>query len=182
MNIESTSLPGLVKIIPEIYPDERGYFIEAYHIKRLKKLGLVETFVQDNQSFSKKGVLRGLHFQHPPYAQGKLVRVLSGKVWDIVVDLRERSPTFGEHYQCILDGEQHHQLYVPPGMAHGFYALEATLFLYKCTGYYHPEAESGIHWRDPELNIDWPDKNPLISAKDIKLPAFDALKKTLKFV
>jgi dTDP-4-dehydrorhamnose 3,5-epimerase len=182
VNIESTPIPGLVKIIPKIFYDERGYFLEAFHIKRLKELGLVETFVQDNQSFSKKGVLRGLHFQHPPYAQGKLVRVLSGKVWEIVVDLREKSPTFGKHYHCILDSEKHHQLYVPPGMANGFYALEATLFLYKCTGYYHPEAESGILWSDPELAINWPDKDPLVSKKDQNLPGFEVLKKTLKFI
>ena len=181
MKLESTPIPGLTKIIPKIFNDNRGYFIEAYHIKQLRELGLVESFVQDNQSYSEQGVLRGLHFQHPPYAQGKLARVISGKVWDIVVDLRSKSPTFGQYHQCVLDSVEHHQLYVPPGMAHGFYALEPTLFIYKCTGYYHPEVESGIHWQDPDLNIDWPNKHPIVSAKDQKLPSFEELKKTLKF-
>lgn len=182
MKLEPTTLPGLVKIIPQIINDDRGYFIETFHIRHLKELGLVDTFVQDNQSSSLQGVLRGLHFQHPPYQQAKLARVITGKVLDIAVDLRQNAPTFGQHFRCILDDRNHHQLFVPAGFAHGFYALEPTIFGYKCTQYYHREAESGILWDDPDLAIEWPDQDPIISGKDQQLPTFAEVKKTLKFV
>jgi dTDP-4-dehydrorhamnose 3,5-epimerase len=164
---------GIVEIIPRKFGDPRGFFFESYSHKVFKDAGIAVSFVQDNQSVSQKGVLRGLHFQRPPYAQGKLVRVTSGSVLDIAVDIRKDSATYGQHAACVLDTNRHNMLYIPSGFAHGFVALEDnTTFLYKCTDYYHPASEGGIIWNDPDLNIDWNWEDPLISVKDQVLPRF----------
>jgi dTDP-4-dehydrorhamnose 3,5-epimerase len=172
MKFVETEIADLWEIQPDVYQDHRGYFMESFQLEKLQKKGISGPFVQDNQSFSVKGVLRGLHFQKTPFSQGKLVNVVFGKVLDIVVDIRHSSPTFGQHFSCILDGKKHNMLYVPEGMAHGFLALEDALFVYKCTQYYHQPSEAGIIWNDPELAIDWGIKHPIISEKDMNLPGF----------
>ncbi|AEJ19472.1 dTDP-4-dehydrorhamnose 3,5-epimerase [Gracilinema caldarium] len=179
MPITVTRLPieGLFIIQPKVFGDARGYFLESFNERDFHDAGLTMRFVQDNQSFSRKGVLRGLHFQkkHP---QGKLVRVIQGEVYDVAVDIRPGSSTFGHYYGLILSGEQHNQFYIPPGFAHGFVVLsETALFAYKCTDYYHPEDEGGIRWNDPELAIPWPLTDVQVSAKDAQLPYFTALQK-----
>lgn len=169
MEVKDTGFAGLYEITPKVYGDSRGYFFESYNQKQLETYEIPNHFVQDNQSFSEKGVLRGLHFQNPPFAQGKLVRVLQGKVMDVVVDLRKGSDTFGKHYKCMLDDKTHKMLYVPVGFAHGFVALSDAIFFYKCTNFYNKQSEGGIKWNDPELNIDWEVENPKVSEKDIAL-------------
>lgn len=172
MRATLTPLEGLVEIYPKVLFDERGFFFESYQHKRLKELGVKDLFVQDNQSFSKKGVLRGIHFQKSPSQQSKLIRVVKGKILDVAVDLRPHSPTYGKHYSTILDDQEHKLFYMPEGFGHGFVALEDTLLLYKCNDYYDPAAEGGIIWNDPDLNIDWGMARPTISEKDQKLPTF----------
>ncbi len=172
MTIKETGFKGMVELFPDIIPDERGYFLETYRDAWLKGVGLDSNFVQENQSFSKKGVLRGLHLQISPNEQGKLVRVAGGKVLDVAVDLRKGSPTFGKTYSCILDSKLHNILMIPPGFGHGFYALEDAIFLYKCTANYSKESEIGIRYDDPDLNIDWGAHDPIVSAKDLALPSF----------
>ena len=172
MERKDTSIEGLVEIFPKIFPDERGIFFESYNKKKFEELGLDLNFVQDNMSKSKKGVLRGLHFQKAPYEQGKLVSVIQGKVLDIAVDIRKDSPTFGEYETFIIDGDRKNMVYIPEGMAHGFVALEEAILTYKCTNFYHKESESGIIWNDKTLNIDWGLESPLISEKDLELPVF----------
>jgi dTDP-4-dehydrorhamnose 3,5-epimerase len=176
MHVLRTELEGLVEIIPDIHRDDRGYFFEFYQREKYEAAGLEWRFVQDNQSFSKKNVVRGLHFQRAPHEQGKLVRVIRGKIMDVVVDLRKDSPDFGKHVKLMLDGEKQNMLYVPPGLAHGFLALEDTIFQYKCTNFYNGPAEMGILWNDTELAIDWGIQNPLISEKDRALPSFSEYK------
>ena len=173
-NIE---IPGLYEIQPKVFGDKRGYFFEVYSEKDFFEAGLKMKFVQDNQSSSTKGVLRGLHFQtrHP---QGKLVRAVSGQVYDVAVDLRKGSPAFGKYYGVILDSEKQNQFYIPEGFAHGFYVLsDSAVFAYKCTDFYDPKGEGGLMWNDPTIGIDWasvaPDISPLLSEKDGKHPAFD---------
>jgi dTDP-4-dehydrorhamnose 3,5-epimerase len=164
-------IKGLVEFLPRVFRDDRGYFLETFSLKWFEPFGLQPNFVQDNQSVSSKGVLRGLHFQKPPHAQGKLVRVSTGKALDVAVDLRRDSPTFGQHVSCILDAERHNAFYIPEGFAHGFVALEDnTTFLYKCTDFYAPSAEGGLLWSDPALDIDWGIAEPLVSPKDEVLP------------
>jgi dTDP-4-dehydrorhamnose 3,5-epimerase len=168
------SIDGLYEIIPRVFGDPRGYFFESYAERDFAQAGLSIRFVQDNQSRSVKGVLRGLHFQkqHP---QGKLVRVLDGEVFDVAVDLRPHSRTYGQWQGIRLDGEKHNQFYIPPGFAHGFLVLsETAVFAYKCTDFYYPEDEGGIIWNDPVIGIAWPalGMNYILSAKDQKLPAF----------
>lgn len=175
MRIKETGFEGLVEIEPSVFEDHRGYFFEAFNLKTFGENRLPNQFVQDNQSYSKKGVLRGLHLQLAPHEQGKLVRVLSGKALDVVVDMRPASKTFGKHYKSILDSTKNNMLYVPEGFAHGFYALEDCIFFYKCTGFYNKSAESGIIWNDDKLNIDWGTDNPYVSEKDLQLPSFDAI-------
>lgn len=181
MEFKKTPIEGLIEIFPRVFEDERGLFFESFQEKAFKENGINVDFVQDNQSFSTKGVLRGLHFQRAPYAQGKLVRVISGRVLDVAVDLRENSPTFGQHYDVILDGEKNNMLYVPEGFAHGFVALEPSVFFYKCTNYYHKASEGGIIWNDKTLNINWGYENPLVSEKDHELQSLEEFKNSLEF-
>lgn len=175
MQIKETGIQGLVEIIPSIFPDNRGYFFESYKEELLRKHNVPTTFPQENMSFSHKGVIRGMHFQRPPFAQGKLVSVVKGRVIDVAVDLRPQSPTFKKVYYCELDGDRHNMLMVPEGFAHGFAALEDTWFMYKCTNVYSKAHEAGIVWNDPELKIQWPIDSPLISEKDKQLPTFGEL-------
>ena len=172
MQFKPHQITGLIECIPTKFEDERGIFYESYNQKRFAENGISEDFVQDNYSWSKKGVIRGLHFQYAPNAQGKLVRCMTGKVIDIVVDIRKDSPTYGQHEKFILDSAIGNMLYVPAGFAHGFVALEETIFVYKCTEYWHKASESGIIYNDTDLNIDWEEKNPIVSSKDLVLPKF----------
>jgi dTDP-4-dehydrorhamnose 3,5-epimerase len=175
MDVITTPLDGLLLLKPNIFVDPRGYFFESYNIDDYAKHGINCAFVQDNQSLSNKGVLRGLHFQNPPYAQDKLVRVISGSVLDIVVDIRKSSPTYGQHYKVLLSGENNLALFVPKGFAHGFICLENnTLFYYKCSAVYNKEAEGGLLWNDPALGIDWGVDAPLLSDKDLTYTEFAA--------
>lgn len=183
MSFEFNKCPieGLWEIQPKIFGDARGYFAETYSEKDFFEAGLTMKFVQDNQSASKGGVLRGLHFQtkHP---QGKLVRALEGKVYDVAVDLRNGSPTFGKSYGVVLDSQKNNMFYIPEGFAHGFYVIsDFAVFTYKCTDFYHPEDEAGLMWNDKTINVDWHAicgaVEPLLSEKDTKHPAFDFSKK-----
>jgi dTDP-4-dehydrorhamnose 3,5-epimerase len=168
MLVQETDISGLLIIKPSVFEDSRGYFMESYNsevFKESTKLDL--NFVQDNESKSNKGVLRGLHFQKPPYEQGKLVRVVKGSVLDVAVDIRTKSPTFGQYYSLVLSEENKTQFYVPPGFAHGFVVLEDnTIFSYKCTGFYNRESEVSIRWDDSDIKIDWGIKDPILSEKD----------------
>lgn len=172
MELKKTDFEGLVEIFPRILPDERGQFLESYNKRAFSDLGLNMNFVQDNMSFSKKDVLRGMHFQKAPSEQGKLVSVAMGKVKDIVLDMRRDSATFGQHKTFILDSERRNMIYVPVGFAHGFLAMVDSILSYKCTEFYNRNADSGLHWNDPELGIDWGIDNPIISEKDKNLPTF----------
>lgn len=168
MKVTNLGIKDLIIIEPSVFGDDRGYFFESYNEESWKKLvGEVPNFIQDNESMSHKGVLRGLHFQKPPFSQGKLVRVIKGSVLDVAVDLRKNSPTYGEHFKIVLSEENKKQLYVPEGFAHGFLTLEDnTIFSYKCTNLYNKESEDGLQWNDPSLAIDWEIKDPLLSEKD----------------
>ncbi len=175
MNIVKTPFDGLLIIYPTIYKDERGYFFESYNEKIFESLGISVNFVQDNESCSKYGVIRGLHYQIGSYAQAKLVRVVKGKVWDVVVDIRKNSQTFGKWYGVELDSETKNMMFIPRGFAHGFSVLsEIAIFTYKCDNFYNKEAERGIIFNDPSLNIDWkiPLGDKIVSQKDINLPSF----------
>ena len=175
MQIKQTGIEGLVEIIPAVYQDDRGWFYEFYKEDSFQKQGINYTFVQENQSFSKKGVVRGLHMQVGDSAQAKLVSVISGKVLDVVVDVRKGSPTFGKVYYCELDATRHNMLMVPEGFTHGFAALEDTVFFYKCSSLYNKQSETGIVWNDPDLAIDWRIPNPILSEKDRQLPTLEEL-------
>ena len=175
MQIRTTSFEGLIEIFPDVFADDRGWFYEFYKEETFKKNHLHYTFVQENQSFSKKGVIRGLHFQHPPYAQAKLVTALTGKVLDVVVDLRPTSKTFKQKYYCLLESSKRNMLLIPEGFAHGFAALEDSIFFYKCSNVYNRASEAGIRWDDPDLKIEWRVENPIISGKDSELPPLAAL-------
>lgn len=177
MKIDSTPFEGLLILTPRIFADERGYFFESYNAQTFKQNGLDFDWVQDNQSSSTYGVIRGLHFQKPPYAQTKLIRVLQGEILDVVVDLRHDANTFGQTYSIVLSSDNQLQLLIPKGFAHGFVVLsERADVMYKCDQLYNKESESGILFNDPKLNIDWKvDANKMIvSSKDLVLPAFDA--------
>jgi dTDP-4-dehydrorhamnose 3,5-epimerase len=166
-------LGGLRLIMSEVLSDQRGYFMESYRESDFAALGRNVNFKQDNISFSKKNVLRGLHYQLPPFAQGKLVRVLKGAVWDVAVDVRKSSPTFGKWEGVELNEENNLAFYLPEGFAHGFVVLsEEAMVLYKVTEEYHPECEKGIRWNDVGLDIKWPVENPLVSQRDSGLPLF----------
>lgn len=166
MQITETNLPGVLIVEPRIFTDGRGYFYETYNQKRYSGHGIINDFVQDNLSFSVKNSLRGLHYQHP-HSQAKLVQVLSGEVFDVAVDIRAGSPTFGRWTGAILSSDNKKQFYIPKGFAHGFCVLSDTaIFSYKCDDFYTPDCEGGIIWSDPDLGIDWPVKVPLLSDKD----------------
>ena len=168
MDIIKTPLEGLLVIKPRIFGDDRGYFFESWSKEAFSKVGLDLDFVQDNQSLSSKGVLRGLHFQNPPYAQGKLVRVIKGVVVDVAVDIRKDSPTYGQHFSVELSEENKNIVWIPPGFAHGFLTMEDnTIFTYKCTGVYNKDSEEALLWNDEDLNINWKIKDPLVSEKDL---------------
>lgn len=172
MEIKTYPLEGLIEIIPTIYSDSRGNFFEPYNKNTFKQLGIELDFLQDNQSFSRAGVIRGLHFQKAPHAQAKLVRVVSGTALDVVVDLRKSSPTFGQSCMVELSSERNNSLFIPPGFAHGFAALTDCIFLYKVSSLYNKESESGVHYADPDLGINWGIENPIVSEKDQVLPLF----------
>ena len=168
-----TAIPGVVVIEPTVFGDDRGYFMETYQIDDFAAAGIDKPFVQDNQSRSTKGVLRGLHFQKPPHAQSKLVRVIKGAVLDVAVDIRRGSPTFGQHVAVELTEENHRQFFIPRGFAHGFSVLsDEVVFQYKCDNYYAPEADGGISIRDASLGIDWriPEEKIILSEKDTRHP------------
>lgn len=166
MIIENTFIKDLILITPNVFQDTRGYFLESYNQKKLEKV-IKTTFVQDNESLSQKGVLRGLHLQKNPYAQAKLVRVIQGSILDVAVDLRKNSKTYGQHFKHVLSGKNKQQLYIPVGFAHGFLCLENnTILNYKCSNYYNTASEVSIAWNDEDLNIDWGIKNPILAKKD----------------
>lgn len=175
---ETCEIEGLVVVEPKVFGDERGYFFESYRINEFKENGIVSDFVQDNQSMSRKGVLRGLHFQKN-YPQAKLVRVISGEVYDVAVDLRKGSKTYGQYKGVILSAENKRQFYIPEGFAHGFLVLSDTAeFAYKCSDYYHPEDEGGVAYDDKDIAVDWPIKEGMeiiLSEKDKKHPSLKAL-------
>ncbi|NLP09741.1 dTDP-4-dehydrorhamnose 3,5-epimerase [bacterium] len=172
MRFIQTKIAGVVIIEPAVFSDSRGYFMESYQKKIFLDNGIDADFVQENISFSRKGTLRGLHFQRSPHSQGKLVRVTLGCVYDVAVDLRARSSTFGRFFGLELSEENHRALYIPPGFAHGFYVLsDRAQFSYKCTAYYAPHSEGGVRWNDPVIGVPWPlDGPPLLSRKDEQLP------------
>lgn len=180
MKFIPTPLQGLFLIEPKVWKDERGYFFESYQQALFEEAGVAANFVQDNQSLSQKGTLRGLHAQAPPVAQGKLVRVVQGRVLDVVVDIRNNSPTYGQHFSVELSGENFKQLWIPPGFLHGFLTLEDhTIFSYKVSvSTYQKDAEIGVIWNDPDLHITWgyPESELLLSAKDKALPRFAEFK------
>jgi dTDP-4-dehydrorhamnose 3,5-epimerase len=170
MKLLKTSLEGLVILEPHAYEDNRGYFMETYQMARYRDLGIEVSFVQDNVSYSRKGTLRGLHYQHPQ-AQDKLVQAITGEIFDVAVDIRRGSPTYGQWSSALLSEKNHRQLFVPGGFAHGFCVLSETAYvLYKCSNYYSPETEGGILWSDPDLAIQWPIQGPLVSPKDTAHP------------
>ncbi len=167
MKVTETELPGVLAIEPDVFADPRGFFFESWSARKYAEHGLPAAFVQDNISRSTRGILRGLHLQSPPLGQGKLVYVLEGEVFDVAVDVRVGSPTFGRWTGSTLSAENHRQLYVPPGFAHGFCVLsEHALFAYKCTEYYAPAAEVSVLWNDPQIGIEWPLRDPMLSKKD----------------
>jgi len=175
MILEETSLPGVVLLKPKVFGDARGFFLETYNKKRFLDAGINTAFVQDNHSRSFRNVLRGLHYQlnHP---QGKLVYVTHGSAFDVAVDIRRESETYGQWYGVELNDENHFQLYIPPGYAHGFCALSDVVdFNYKCTDIYHPEDEYGIIWNDPTINVAWPVSSPVLSNKDKQFPPLDMI-------
>ncbi len=182
MEIIKTKIPGLLIIKPTVFEDERGYFFESYNNEKFQEAGIDVRFLQDNESKSQKGVLRGLHFQNPPHDQGKLVRVMQGAVVDVAVDIRAGSPTYGQWESIKLTGENKMMYWIPPGMAHGFVTLEDnTIFFYKCTNVYNKESEGSIRWNDPDLNIKWGIENPILSEKDQITPFFKDFKSNFKF-
>jgi dTDP-4-dehydrorhamnose 3,5-epimerase len=167
MDVKRVEIEGLLVITPRVFSDERGYFFESYQKKVLNEHGIDTDFLQDNESCSAEGVLRGLHFQAPPYDQGKLVRVVKGKVLDVAVDLRRNSATYGQHFSIELSGENKLLFWIPPGFAHGFISKEKdTIFTYKCTQLYHKDSERCLLWDDPTLNIQWGHTHPIVSEKD----------------
>jgi dTDP-4-dehydrorhamnose 3,5-epimerase len=166
VRVTTINIPGVVVIEPKVFRDPRGFFVETHHVQRYRDAGIPDQFVQDNYSRSVRGTLRGLHFQEP-HPQGKLVMAVEGTVYDVIVDIRKGSPTFGTWYGAELSAENLWQIYIPPGCAHGFCVIsETAAFMYKCTDYYSPQDERGILWNDPALGISWPAITPILSAKD----------------
>lgn len=179
MEIKETGINGLVEIIPNVLHDDRGWFLESYNKDAFESLNMKIDFVQDNLSFSKAGVMRGLHFQCNPFAQGKLVKVIKGEILDIAVDIRPDSPTIGQHYKVLLTGKKQNMFFIPEGFAHGFVALEDSYLFYKCTKTYNKDYDSGIAFDDPGLNIDWEMDSLIISEKDKNLQSFQTYKSLL---
>lgn len=179
MNVLKTDIEGVLIIEPTVHGDSRGYFMESFSERDFAaQTGLEVRFVQDNESCSRRGVLRGLHFQREPHAQAKLVRVVSGRVLDVAVDIRPESPTFGKYVAVELSGTNHRQLFIPKGFAHGYVVLEEdTVFQYKCDEFYHPESEDGIAWNDPQIAIRWPlaESEIILSEKDSNRPTLSEL-------
>lgn len=177
MELIETLIDGLLILKPRVFHDERGYFFESYNQQIFTSLGIKERFVQDNQSFSKKGVVRGLHFQNPPHAQAKLVRVIRGSVLDVAVDLRKNSKTYGKYHAVELSGDNNLQFFIPVGFAHGFVALEDdTVFAYKCSRLYNKESEGSIRFDDPVLDIDWKIEQLIVNEKDLQATSFSDFK------
>ena len=177
MEVIETKIKGLLIINPKVFADDRGYFFESYNEAVFKKNGVDVNFVQDNQSLSNAGVLRGLHFQAPPFAQGKLVRVITGAVLDVAVDIRKNSTTYGEYVAIELTEENKTMFYIPPGFAHGFLTLrDNTIFSYKCTDLYNKASEGTVQWNDKQINIDWNVANPILSEKDLNGVSFEDFK------
>ena len=175
MKVTTCDLHGLLIIEPDVFGDNRGYFMESWNRQRYREAGLEFDLVQDNFSLSRRGTLRGLHFQNP-LAQGKLVSVLQGEVFDVGVDIRRRSPTFGRWFGMTLSAENKRQFFLPPGFAHGFLVLsEMALFHYKCTDYYSPKDEQGFRWDDPDVGIKWPVESPILSKRDAAAPCLKAI-------
>lgn len=174
MDIIETDLPGVLLLIPRVFRDERGFFLETFRQERLQEAGITKPFVQDNHSRSTRGVLRGLHYQLQQ-PQGKLIRVVTGSIYDVAVDIRTGSASFGRWFGTELNEDNMHMMYVPPGFAHGFLVLSETAdFMYKCTDYYHPQSEHGILWSDPGIGIEWPVDDVLLSARDKTNPCLQA--------
>jgi dTDP-4-dehydrorhamnose 3,5-epimerase len=175
MKVIKTAIPGLLILEPKVFGDDRGWFMESFNQKVFDEaVGEHVAFVQDNHSLSKKGVLRGLHFQRPPYAQAKLVRVVAGSVWDVAADVRRSSPTFGKWAGVELSAENKRQFWIPPGFAHGFVTLSDTAeFLYKTDAFYHAASEGSIVWNDPQLAIEWPERMPILAPKDAAAPLLE---------
>lgn len=185
MPFHSTEISGVLVFEPDVFEDSRGYFFEAYNEKKFLEAGIDFRWLQDNQSSSAYGVIRGLHYQLPPFAQSKIVRVLRGKILDVVVDIRIGSSTFGKSYCKVLSAKNKRQLFIPKGMAHGFSVLsEKAEVIYKCDTYYNKESEAGIIFNDPELKIDWriPESEIIVSGKDLQLPLMKDCKNSFVFV
>lgn len=182
MHVIETEIPEVKIVQPRIFRDARGYFVETYNAERYKAAGIDADFVQDNESCSMCGVVRGLHWQAPPHTQAKLVRVIRGAVFDVAVDIRKDSPTFGKHVAVTLSAENGWQLYIPRGFAHGFAVLEDnTVFAYKCDNFYHPASERGLMYNDPTVNVSWPefDRVPVLSEKDLRNPLLSGIEPVL---
>jgi dTDP-4-dehydrorhamnose 3,5-epimerase len=181
VEVSKTPLPEVLLIKPKVFGDTRGFFMQTWQQKQYAENGIAEQFVQDNLSYSAYGVLRGLHLQKTPHAQGKLVSVLQGEVFDVAVDVRPDSPHFGEWTGVYLSAENKHQFYVPAGFAHGFCVTsETALFAYKCTEYYHPEAEISLRWNDSDIAIQWPVKEPQLAEKDSQALTLSELRKLME--
>lgn len=179
LNAKTGVIPGVILVEPRIFPDDRGYFTETYHARKYSEAGLLHAFVQDNLSFSSRNVMRGLHYQRRS-PQGKLVYVVQGEVFDVAVDIRRGSPTFGQWEGYRLSDQNHHQLYVPEGCAHGFVVLsDQAVVMYKCTELYDPKDDCGLLWNDPDIGIEWPVSNPILSGKDAVLPRLRDLDKDM---
>jgi dTDP-4-dehydrorhamnose 3,5-epimerase len=184
MHVLKTAIPGVLIVEPKAFADDRGFLMETYNRERYASAGIAGEFVQDNVSVSKKGTLRGLHYQAPPFAQGKLIQVLRGSVFDVAVDIRFGSPTFGKHVAVELSGDNHRQFWIPAGFAHGFLALEDdVVFSYKCTNVYSPEHDRGVRWNDPSIGIVWPfpEAELLISDKDKQQPFLNEIAREFSF-
>ena len=178
MNVFKTDLDGVLVIEPDFFPDARGFFFESYNKQKYEEAGMKMNFVQDNISKSSKGIVRGLHYQTGEYAQGKLCQVLTGSVLDVAVDIRFGSPTFGKHFSVELTGENHKQIWIPPGFAHGFSVLsDDTIFSYKCTAFYSRDDERAIFYNDYDLDIEWKVEKPIVSDKDLKAKKFKDIEK-----
>jgi len=173
MEVKQVFIPDLLIIQPDVFTDSRGYFFETYNKQKFKQFGLDYEFLQDNQSLSSKGTLRGLHFQNPPFDQGKLVSVIKGSVLDIAVDIRKDSQYYGKYFSLVLSENNKTMFWIPPGFAHGFLSLENdTIFVYKCSQVYNKTSEGSIRWNDPDLNISWGNNSPVVSIKDQEAPLF----------